>query len=358
MKRRANLCILFICLVVICFGCAPTDEPRQADTNTKKLEKAIDQKKDSGTQSFDDCIHPIVKKECEDGWCEIPPGCFVYGSPESETEWRAKYSEKQVAVTLTNGFVVASTEVTQSQWKEMGFSNPSPKPQCDNCPVVNVNWFEALAYCNALSQKEGREQCYDLSCCNGSVGEECKGENPHECTKKSFSCTCDVHRYDDPYKCPGYRLPTSPEWEYAARGGTTTATHMGDMTTDTIQCIPDPPLEKIAWHCKNATKIAEVGQKESNPFGLYDTLGNAGEWVDGLYMAKNLEDLSRQSAPLTDPIDLISSQSNERRVMRGGCYLNGPGHLRSAYQFPSPPNYRFDYSSFRPVRTLLNTDGK
>jgi len=101
------------------------------------------------TDPNSECPHPVVQKNCADGWCYIPAGCFIFGSPEDEP-CRAAYEEGQAQVTLTHPFVMAKTEVTQKQWTDAGFPNPVQSPPNDNEPVGFLNWFETLAYCNCV----------------------------------------------------------------------------------------------------------------------------------------------------------------------------------------------------------------
>lgn len=73
---------------------------------------------------YDDsgCEHPAVAKDCKDGWCKVPPGCFIMGSPEQE--WGHPPQEKRVKVTLTRGFVIGQHEVTNEQWASFKLTNP------------------------------------------------------------------------------------------------------------------------------------------------------------------------------------------------------------------------------------------
>jgi len=77
-------------------------------------------------------------------------------------------------VTLTHDFWLQATEVTQGQWHEVMGTKPSTlATKCgDFCPIESVNWFEAVAYCNALSKREGLPECYQLSACNRIPGED------------------------------------------------------------------------------------------------------------------------------------------------------------------------------------------
>ena len=105
----------------------------------------------------------------------VAAGTLTMGSPPSEP---CRYDDEvQHEVTLTRSFSLKSTEVTQAEWEVLMGNNPSAmSPGCADCPVEWVNWYEALAYCNALSEAAGLEACYTLSGCNGQspgTGMEC-----------------------------------------------------------------------------------------------------------------------------------------------------------------------------------------
>ncbi|PJB46490.1 MAG: hypothetical protein CO108_05810, partial [Deltaproteobacteria bacterium CG_4_9_14_3_um_filter_63_12] len=170
------------------------------------------------------------------GYVRIEPGTFIMGSPSGEHgRWK---DERQHEVTLTRGFFMKATEVTQGEYKALMGNNPSRFKSCgENCPVEQVNWREAVDYCQALSRSEGLEECY--------------GDGRR---LKSLDCA-------------GYRLPTESEWEYAARAGTTGARY-GD-------------LSEIGW-C-NGSRTHAVGQKKANAWGLYDMIGNVDEWTGDWY---------------------------------------------------------------------------
>ena len=75
--------------------------------------------------NYDDsgCEHPVVARDCKDGWCNVPPGCFIMGSPERE--WGHPPQEKRVKVTLTRGFLIGQHEVTNQQWVSFKLANPA-----------------------------------------------------------------------------------------------------------------------------------------------------------------------------------------------------------------------------------------
>jgi sulfatase modifying factor 1 len=276
-----------------------------------------------GLEPTADCVHPTAEADCTDGWCRVPAGCFIYGSPEN-VECRGRYTEQQVQVTLTRPFLVAETEVTQAQWEAAGFPNPSPEPTCVDCPVDWISWYEALAYCNALSEQEGFEPCYDLSCCEGDIGAGCppdRWDDLHCIDETNFQCSCEVVRHDNPYECTGYRLPSAVEWEYAARAGTRGDTYNGDLNIEAnTGCIERAVLDPIAWYCANSGEVVHsVKGKDPNPWGLYDVIGNVREWISTCADGRSLEDNVGQPGPLVDPIDTYRRDSDTVRFDMGAA---------------------------------------
>jgi formylglycine-generating enzyme len=341
-------------------SCSCEEKKAAGDAGTNVPDANMDAGPDAGHGPSDPEIN----------WVEIPAGSFTFGSPPG-TPCQGPTMEKEVPVSLTRPFVMSKFEVTQRQWAKLGFSVPPLLPKCDDCPITFLNWFEALAWCNALSRFEGLEECYDLSTCDGEIGNGCPegfGLCGGPVTEgNAYHCTGKTRKYDSMYGCTGYRLPTSPEWEYAAKAGTTANTYNGDVTTDTSTgCVEDPVLDDIAWYCFNSgymngsgswsidslEMLRCVGLKQPNPFGLYDMLGNAGEWVDCVSTGFSLDDNEgKPGEALVDPMGAEEAQDG-RGDVRGGWFSRVACRSRSATQFDDARAIRSSPYGFRPVRTL------
>ena len=294
------------------------------------------------------CGQPKAVSNCTDGWCTIEPGCFIMG--DSWCQWyRAKFSNDPVQVTLTRRFRVQQFELTQGQWTAQGLPNrsglwPNGTGDCQDaqCPVGNVTWIEALAFANLISQNEKLAPCYSLGGCQGELG-------------SGMLCDSVESTYSSQYDCPGYRLPTGAEWEYAARAGTKTTVYSGDVL-DTghapFTCYDEPVLLSIAWYCANAGPFTHpVGQLRPNDFGLYDVVGNATEWTASETATYGMGPFVDWGAELSF-FGLLSTAHATGFQTRGGMCLEWPNTLRVGNQAGFPYHAAVPGLGFRLVQTL------
>ena len=255
---------------------------------------------------------------CPSGYSYIPSGVFEMGSPSTEAGRGS--DETQHVVTLTGGFCLQTTEVTQSQWSSVMGSNPSYFDECGGtCPVEMVSWLGAARYLNALSRREGLRECYDSE----GRGTVVNGMSP-------FDSSGRVVRGRSPYWCEGYRFPTEAEWEWAARAGTTGSRY--------------DSLSLVAWYESNSDdRTHPVGRLEANAWGLYDMLGNVSEWTHDWADDYVTGDATDPSGPRT----------GGGRVYRGGSYLSAAQSVRAANrgQLGSAPSNGIRSRGFRPARS-------
>jgi sulfatase modifying factor 1 len=187
-------------------------------------------------------------------------------------------------------------------WRSAGFE------QTDTHPVMCVNWDDAKAYAAWLSKLTGKR----------------------------------------------YRLPSEVQWEYAARGGSTTARYWGnalegscqygnvaDLTGATALNWDHKP-DKIFLCADNYVYTSPVGTYKPNAFGLYDMLGNVWEWVEDCY------DVHPKDIP-TDGSPLLTGDCT-KRVLRGGSWYSSPYLVRAAYRYAGPGSVRSRSVGFRIAR--------
>jgi len=261
-------------------------------------------------------------------WVSVVQGTFTMGSPSSEPCRLTNESAHQV--TLTRGFEIQTTEVTQGQFLSLMGYNPAAFGACGgDCPVEEVSWNEAAAYCNALSSAAGQTLCY-------------------ACTGSGQSVTCQeagAYTGKQIYDCPGYRLPTEAEWEYAYRGGTQSAYHSGgnDPSVCAVCSQIDTNLDSIGWYCANSGGTTRaVGQKQANKWGIFDMAGNVWEWCNDRHEG------SLGTSPVTDP---WGSPSDPERVLRGGSWVYYASVSRAAYRGWEASTFRFSDLGFRCCRS-------
>ncbi|MCQ2613072.1 MAG: SUMF1/EgtB/PvdO family nonheme iron enzyme [Treponemataceae bacterium] len=156
-------------------------------------------------------------------------------------------------------FMIGKYPVTQKEWVEiMGKSPFEYRKEGERRPAVNVNWFDAIEFCNKLSEKDGLIPAYRITIAEREVGEDDGYDHikAAEIEENEFA--------------NGYRLPTCDEWEFAARGGTKTHEYTYSGSDD---------LNEVAWWKGNSkNRPHDVGTKKPNELEIYDMTGNVNEW--------------------------------------------------------------------------------
>jgi formylglycine-generating enzyme len=284
---------------------------------------------------FEDCKHAEVRTDCKDGWCKLPPSCFVMGSPESD--WgRGRDDETQIAVRLTHSIEIQQKELTRAEWETITKTSSPGPDNCTEatCPVAMVSWWDAVHAADLLSTQQKLEPCYEPVDCTGALG-------------KDLVCA----RVKDPeksvYECEGYRLPTRTEAEFAARAGTTSTFYSGEISPreDPWVCEDDPALSVIGWYCHNSGLRPHKGcELMPNGFGLCDLIGNLLEW--------NNDQMAFASSPGgADPRGIVGT-GRDRAIYNGqydgvAITARAAGLLTAPWDLPGG-----NQGGFRLVRTL------
>ncbi len=235
----------------------------------------------------------------------IPAGKFMMGDKD---EVDAPLHEISVSA-----FQMDKHLVTQDQFQKLMGANPSRWKGGQN-PVEQLRWSDAVKFCNKRSEAEGLKPCYDLA-----------------------TLKCD-------FSADGYRLPTEAEWEYACRAGTTTAYFFGATPAK---------AGDYAWFDKNSGgKPRPVGQKQPNPWGLFDMAGNVWQWCNDFY---DVEYYAK--SPKQDP---AGPAEGKNKVLRGGAWRFSADNCRSGYRYNENPGssdvcFGYDIYGFRCVRRASAT---
>lgn len=317
--KKDKLIVLVIAVVVlVCAGIGaavlfsdndyPTPQPSipepSTDQGTESDAESDAETSDGtkGTSSEQVGVLPTV----DDSLILISGGTYLMGSPDSERQRGT--DETQHSVTI-GSFYVDPFEVKQADYQSVMGSNPSYF-NGDELPVENVTWYDAVNYCNKLSEKNNLTPAYIID---------------------GNSVTWDR-------SANGYRLLTEAEWEYVCRAGTTTIYSFGNQVhSDLCNFEGSYPYlieENYVTHSnsdvvtsRNRGETITVDSLAPNAFGIYNMHGNVSEWCFDYYGEYGTD-------TLTDPVGVLSGAL---RVNRGGAYNDFGKHLRSAYRSATNP---------------------
>ncbi len=286
----------------------------------------------------------------------IPPGEFQMGSPESERQRNG--NEQQHRVRITNPFYLGVYEITQSEFEQVMGRNPSAFSNgggqaeaatgvdTSRYPVESVTWYEAIEFCNKLSEKEGRQPYYRLALIeredNGSI----------KAAKVSIE------------EGGGYRLPTEAQWEYACRAGTTTPFNFGTANNGTESNCNGKRPDGTEEQGPALGRPVPVGSYRPNAWGLYDMPGNVWEWCWDVYdeayyknpaesdtphsrTAKVRKKSNTKNSAKSDP---LGPSGGSDRVMRGGAWGALALECRAAHRGWNEPQHRYYDRGFRVAR--------
>lgn len=250
--RDTGLNEIFIDLLYV------SNQNKQAEADKQKVQRPVPPNKKTQIEQEPNIVissePEVVLNNILENMVPINGGSFIMGNNQAPSEDEAEHT-----VTIKS-VLFSRYEVTQGQWQVIMGNNPSINKGCNNCPVENVSWEEAMKFIkkvNVLSDKT-------------------------------------------------FRLPTEAEWEYVARfGGKEEIEQAGG---------PEEFIKSTAWYFANSDKKTHpVGQLKPNAAGIYDLYGNVSEWCSDWYSPQYFKE-ENQKDPAGPPL-------GKEKVIRGGSYV-------------------------------------
>lgn len=218
----------------------------------------------------------------------IAPGTFTMGGTMEQTDCDYFKEKPEHQVTLSKGYFISQTEVTQELWEDVMGKNPSLYKAHDETekglPVLNVSWYDCQKFIAALNAKTGKK----------------------------------------------FRLPTEAEWEYAARGAGKgyMLQYAGSKFADRVACLKD----NSDGH---PFPVAKFG---ANEIGIYDMSGNVWEWVQDNYQQYTKDAVKDPCVELGDSLP---------HSVRGGSFTDSHSKCRTSTRDACSPEYRQTNLGFR-----------
>ena len=252
---------------------------------------------------------------------------------------------------------VCKYPITQKIWTEIMGNNPS-KFKGDNRPVETVSWWQALEFCNKLSEKYGLEPVYDLSKIEEGI------LKINELNGRTVDANAPSLKNTE-----GFRLPTELEWEWFARGGQKAI----DEGTFNYKYSGSDNFDEVGWYGENSGgetykcndyefyrggSTKDVGLKKANQLGLYDCCGNVHEWCFDSVDYRTVSEEEKVIKKIGRTIEEVGGRGSynffhKYRKLRGGHWSCSGQNLYGVYGgYNSKPTDINEFSGFRVVRTV------
>lgn len=250
------------------------------------------------SQSFTMLAQPLINRQFEVksipfNMVAVRGGSFVMGGDIAGK--KCKFNARPAHSVRLTDFYISESEVTQELYHAVMRENPSMHLG-DSLPVENVSWYEAILFCNRLSEMLGYIPCYVIL------------ENEIDKNNRNREDTLRYAVYINP-RSNGFRLPTEAEWEYAAKGGDKARANQYSGTDDYT----------MWWNFRTSKgEPHPVATSRPNKLGIYDMCGSLSEWCYDMY--------GKYDANITD--NPTGAVVGKYRVVRGGNWLSLPYRCR------------------------------
>ncbi len=249
----------------------------------------------------------------------IRGGAFTMGCTSEQRNCDS--NESPTFEATVSDFYLGRYEVTFEEYDAFCAATGREKPDDEGWgrgkrPVINVSWYDAVEYCNWLSEQHGLTPYYAID----KSRKDPNNENSLDDVKWTVTPRTGSK---------GYRLPTEAEWEYAARGGAQSKGYKYAGSSN---------LDEVAWFWENSEdKTNPAGQKKPNELGLHDMSGNVWEWCWDWYGEYS-------SGAKTNP---RGAERGSSRVLRGGSWNNEAEFCRVSLRSYYYPDLRTGHYGFR-----------
>lgn len=255
----------------------------------------------------------------------VKGGTFEMGSKDGERD------ETIHTVTL-NDYYIGRYEVTFEEYSAFCTATSREQPKDEGWgrqkrPVINVNWYDAIEYCNWLSQKKGLQIVYTI--------DKSKKDPNNKSRTDDYKWVVSVN-----WVANGYRLPTEAEWEYAARSRGKDQKWAGTSEENSLASYGN--YSEVIKKDKDSYKnTAPVGSFRANDMGLFDMSGNVVEWSWDWYDPNYYSNSSNTTNPR-------GSNTGFERTLRGGSWFHiGPTRLSCSNRYHIDPDHSSSNIGFR-----------
>lgn len=270
----------------------------------------------------------------------IKGGSFTMGDTFSDS--KPEGDELPCHRVTIDSFEMSQTEITFELFDAYCLAKNIPLKEDlgwgrDNHPAIMMDWFEAIDFCNWLSELKGLQPVYTV-------------ENNSKCILRKVN-----HNFEK----TGYRLPTEAEWEYAASMDLKTNTkyrfghHQNRIDVAALNFDFKKDAEKASEQTfKNkvySKKTVPVMESGMNQNGLYGMVGNVAEWCHDYYHPNFYRDNVNNSNPVAEIVVVDTSCAH---ILRGGAWTDPQTNVRATFRKSSPANCRSQEFGFRVVRRV------